>query len=179
MSHPSAPARPVLILVIGVSGCGKTTLARYLANHFGFVFLEGDDFHSAENLAHMASGRPLTDAMREPWIASICDHLREQRSRGERCILAYSGLRRAQRQRFRELGFPTLFLHLNGSREIIRQRLESRTSHFMPPGLLDSQYEALEATQDEPDIISVDVGQTVLQIQQQVHSLVENFLARA
>ena len=177
-SPPTFPSAPVLILSIGVSGCGKSTLARYLAQRFGLVFLEGDDFHSEENKTHMASGRPLTDAMREPWIASICAYLQERHARGESCILAYSGLRRAQRQKFRELGFPTLFLHLCGPREIIRRRLESRTNHFMPPGLLDSQYDALETTLGESDIIAVDIAQTILQIQEQSVGLVEDFIAR-
>lgn len=172
----SASNNPVLIISMGVSGCGKTTLAKQLAKTFGLVFLEADDFHSAENKAHMASGKPLTDAMREPWITGMCDALRAHREKGESCVLAYSGLRRAHRQRFRELGYPTLFVHLAGPQEIIRRRMEARANHFMPAGLLDSQYAALEAAVNEPDIIEVDVGQSIPKIQRQAMDLVRGFM---
>lgn len=174
----SASSNPILIISMGVSGCGKTTLAKYLAKDFGLVFLEADDFHSEENKAHMASGKPLTDAMREPWIASMCDKLREHRQKGESCVLAYSGLRRAHRQRFRELGFPTLFIHLAGPQEIIRRRMEARANHFMPSGLLDSQYAALEAAVNEPDIIEVDVGQSIPKIRRQATELAREFIQK-
>jgi len=163
---------------MGVSGCGKTTLARNLAWDFGFEFLEADDFHSAENKAHMASGQPLTDAMREPWITAMCDRLREHQVRGESCVLAYSGLRRTHRERFRQLGYPTLFLHLAGIKDIIRQRMEIRPDHFMPTGLLDSQYLALEAAQEEPDIVAIDVGLSIGEIHRQAAMLVQAFLAK-
>ena len=175
MSNPASPP-PLLIITIGVSGCGKTTLAKHLAKTFGFIFLEADDFHSEENKAHMASGKPLNDAMREPWIASMCDRLEAHRRAGESCVLAYSGLRRAHRQRFREVGYPTLFIHLTGVKEIIQRRIETRANHFMPSALLDSQYEAFEATDSEPDIIDLNVGQSIPQIQRQAVALVQGFI---
>lgn len=178
MSCPPKASQPILIICMGVSGCGKSTLARNLAWDFGFEFLEADDFHSAENKAHMASGKPLTDAMREPWITAMCDSLRAFREQGKSCVLAYSGLRRAHRARFRQLGFPTLFLHLAGPKEIIRQRMEIRPNHFMPTGLLDSQYAALEAALDEPDIITIDVGLSIGEIHRQASELVQSFLAQ-
>ena len=174
----SASHNPVLVISMGVSGCGKTTLAKQLAKEFGLVFLEADDFHSTENKAHMASGNPLTDAMREPWIASMCSALQEHRKNGKSCVLAYSGLRRAHRQRFRELGYPTLFVHLAGPQEIIRRRMEGRANHFMPPGLLNSQYAALEPAVDEPDIKEVDVGQSIPQIRRQGMELVRGFISK-
>lgn len=172
----SASHHPVLIISIGVSGCGKTTLAKHLAKKFGFIFLEADNFHSEENKTHMASGQPLTDAMREPWITSMCDRLRRHREAEESCVLAYSGLRRAHRQRFRKLGYPTLFIHLSGAKEIIQRRTETRTNHFMPSALLDSQYQALEATDSEPDIIDLNVSQSIPQLQQQAATLVQGFI---
>lgn len=174
--NSSPSSNPVLIISMGVSGCGKSTLAKHLAKKFGFVFLEADDFHSEENKAHMASGKPLNDIMREPWIASMCSRLREHREKGESCVLAYSGLRRAHRQIFRELGYPTLFVHLAGPQEVIRRRMEARANHFMPAGLLDSQYAALEAAINEPDIIKVDVSQSIPKIQHQAMELVGGFI---
>lgn len=171
-------SKPVLVISMGVSGCGKSTLAKHLAKKFGLAFLEADDFHSDENKAHMASGKPLTDAMREPWIASMCDNLREHRERGESCVLAYSGLRRAHRARFRELGYPVMFVHLAGPLEVIRRRMEGRVNHFMPADLLTSQYTALEPALNEPDIITVDVAQSIGKIQRQAEEIVRGFIKK-
>lgn len=168
---------PVLVVVMGVSGCGKSTLAASLADDFGFRLLEADDFHPPANKARMARGEPLTDAMREPWIAAMCDALRERRRQGESCVLAYSGLRRAHRQRFRELGYPTLFIHLAGDKEVIRGRMRARAGHFAPASLLDSQFDALEAAMDEPDIIVVDAAQDVGRIHRQAADRVRGFVA--
>lgn len=177
MSRAESATEPVLVIVMGVSGCGKSTLAAALAAAFGFRLLEADDFHPPANKARMAHGEPLTDAMREPWIAAMCDALRERRRRGESCVLAYSGLRRAHRQRFRELGYPTLFLHLAGDREVIRSRMRARIGHFAPARLLDSQYDALETPADEPDIIVLDVAQSLDQLRREAADEVRGFLA--
>lgn len=167
---------PVLIISMGVSGCGKSTLAKNLADELGFTFLEADDFHSEANRNHMASGKPLDDVMREPWIQSLCDHLTHCRATGESCVLAYSGLRRAHRQRFRELGYPTLYLHLTGPKELIRNRMAARAGHFiMDAGLLDSQYEALEAAVNEPDIVEINIGRSIADITQQAMRLAKQF----
>lgn len=173
------PTSPVLIIVMGVSGCGKTTLAAHLAQKWQFQFLEADDFHSAENKTHMANGKPLTDAMREPWIQSLCDEVIQQKARGVQCVLAYSGLRRAHRNRFRQLGCRTLFLHLKGPKELIRERMQQRAGHFMPTDLLDSQYAALEPPgEEERDIVEMDLGQSVEAIFRQAELVVENFITR-
>lgn len=172
----NTPRTPVLIISMGVSGCGKSTLAEQLAQRFNFTFLEADDFHSAENKAHMAAGKPLTDAMREPWIAHLCDTIKERMQAGESCVLAYSGLRKAHRQRFRALGFPVMVIHLVGDKEIIRMRMESRTGHYMPAGLLDSQYEALESTEDETDVTNINIKQPIPAIVEHATTLVREFV---
>lgn len=178
MSNLARPcSTPVLIIIMGVSGCGKSTLGRHLSEQVGLLFLEADDFHSAENKAWMSRGRPLTDAMREPWIASMCDSLRQHRDQRQSCVLAYSGLRKAHRRRFRELGYPTLFLHLSGPKELARERVNSRAHHFMPAGLIDDQYDALESTVAEADVINIDISQSISQIQRQSVSLVDQFIA--
>jgi gluconokinase len=169
---------PVLIITMGVSGCGKSTAGKYLSERYGMQFLEADDFHSEENKTHMASGKPLTDAMREPWIVSMCNALKKEREKGNSCVLAYSGLRRAHRQRFRELGYPVLFLHLAGPKDVIRARMESRPNHFMPSNLLDSQFASLEPALNEPDIIEVDVAQDIPAILSDTLNQVEQFLAK-
>lgn len=172
----NVPHDPVLIISMGVSGCGKSTLAQHLAQSFDFTFLEADDFHSLENKAHMAAGKPLTDLMREPWITDMCAIIKSKLSAGEACVLAYSGLRRAHRQRFRELGFPVLYIHLTGDKEVIRNRMELRTGHFAPAGLLDSQYEALEATDNEADVVEININQPIPAIVEQATALVREFV---
>lgn len=172
----SLPDKPFLIICFGVSGCGKSTLAEYLANTHHWHFVEADEYHPLENKNHMASGKPLTDAMREPWITALCDHLKIQREQGINCVMANSGLRRAHRQRFRELGLPTLFLHLHGEKALIRQRMEARTEHYMPSTLLDSQFDTLEWPEGEADVKLIDISQTIPQILEQAEAEVARFI---
>lgn len=147
--------RPVLIVCMGVSSCGKTTLGRSIAAKLNVPFFEADDFHSGENRTWMAAGKPLTDAMREPWIESICNALRQSSKNGQDAVLACSALRRANRQSFRDTGFVTRFLFLDGSRELIAGWIAERENHFMPPGLLDSQFDALESPVSEADVQAI------------------------
>lgn len=146
-----------LVVCMGVSGCGKTTVAHAIAQASGLRFLEADDFHSEADKARMASGKPLDDAMRRPWIESICAALERERTAGSGCVLACSALRRDHRNRFRQTGFRTLFLFLHGSREQIAAWMTERQGHYMPVELLDSQFEALESPRDEPDVIAIDL----------------------
>lgn len=164
--------QPYLIISMGVSGSGKSTIAKLLAKKLGLPFLEADNFHSAENKAHMAAGKPLTDAMREPWITNICQTIQNE---GTSCVLAYSGLRRAHRQRFRELGFKTLFLHLYGTKKLIASRMRSRNNHFMPASLLESQFAAMEPAQSEQDMVTISINATVPKIVAQATEIVETF----
>ncbi|MBN6149229.1 gluconokinase [Xanthomonas sp. AmX2] len=145
------------IVVMGVSGSGKTSVAQALAAHYGYLFLDADDFHSDAARAHMAGGQPLTDAMRAPWVAALAAQLRERVADGQALVLAFSGLRRAHRQQLRDSGVPLRFVFLHAAAHVIAQRLAHRSGHFMPVSLLDSQFDTLELPLEERDVISVDV----------------------
>lgn len=151
-----------LVICFGVSGCGKSTLAQALAQRLGWHFVEADDFHSQQNKQHMASGRPLTDDMRNPWLARILEHLKESELAGRDTVLAFSGLRRQHRQALREqLGSELLFLHLRISRDQLAARLQQRKDHFMPASLMDSQFEALQDPSAETDVCQLEASQAV------------------
>jgi len=133
-----------LFVVMGVSGCGKTTVARALAQRTGGVFLDADDFHPQANKVKMASGIPLTDEDRWGWLDALNIEFRKLSETSAPVFLACSALREAYRQRLRH-GLPELTLiYLKGSRECIENRLSNRSGHFMDPRLLDSQLATLE-----------------------------------
>lgn len=172
-SNPESPA--LLLIVMGVSGSGKSTIAHALAEHYGFRFFDADDFHSPESRAHMASGKPLTDIMRAPWVSALQSLLKEQGKQGYSCVLAFSGLKRAHRDQLREAGLKTLFIFLHGDKAIIHQRLVARTNHFMDPALLDSQFDSLELPLNETDVLTVAIdatpGQLLREITQKVDAI--------
>jgi gluconokinase len=139
------------LVVMGVSGTGKTTVATGLAHRLGWVFAEGDDFHAAANVAKMHAGMPLTDDDRWPWLRRLASWIGEREAAGENAILTCSALKRAYRDVL-VAGHPSVcFVHVTASTETIRRRLEHRRGHYMPASLLDSQLAALEPLQpDEP-----------------------------
>ncbi|MEZ5283874.1 MAG: gluconokinase, GntK/IdnK-type [Vicinamibacterales bacterium] len=137
-------AAPRLIVVMGVSGSGKTTLARVLAERLGWRMVDADDFHSAEAVARMHRGEPLTDAMREPWMRRLLDQLAVYAAAGHDCVLAWSGLRRAHRDRVRALPMEVRLVLLHADAAVLLERLAARGDHFMPPSLLQSQLDAFE-----------------------------------
>lgn len=147
-----------LIICYGVSGCGKSSVAHHIAEQLTFEYIEADDFHSELNKTHMAAGHPLTDDMREPWIQALCLHIKKTLSEGKSCVMANSCLKKNYRQRYRELGVSTLFLHLEGSYALVHGRMQQRKNHFMPASLLQSQFDTLEAASDEADVISLDIS---------------------
>lgn len=167
---------PALIVCFGVSGCGKSTVAHHLAKECQLTFIEADDFHPPENKAHMAAGKPLTDAMREPWIQALTAHISDLLAQGKNCVMANSALRRAHRQRYRELGYPILWLHLQGSRDLIFDRMRQRNNHFMPATLLDSQFAALESTDGEPHVIDLDIAQPLPDLLKEALRATQTFL---
>jgi len=144
-------------VVMGVSGSGKTTLARALAGTWEATFLDADDFHSDEARALMAGGQPLTDELRQPWVARIATALQRHVANGERVTLAFSGLRRQHRDRLRAAGLPLRFLFLRGEAALIGERMRERSGHYMPVSLLGSQFATLEEPLDEEDVVVLPI----------------------
>lgn len=167
------PTDPHAIVVTGVAGSGKTTVARLLAAHTGHAFLDADDFHGADARARMAAGTPLTDAHRGPWVASLANALRDEARQGRSTVLAFSGLRAAHRQVLRDSGVPIRFVHLHAPSAVIAERLEARTGHFMPPALLASQLADLQDPAGEPDVVVVDATGDALQVAQRAHAALQ------
>jgi gluconokinase len=148
------------IVVMGVSGVGKTTIARLLAERIDAPFAEGDDFHSAANVAKMSAGTPLEDADRWPWLAAIGGWLRERQTAGTGGVVTCSALRRAYRDVLRAAAPGVFFVHLDGSEELVAERMGERSGHFMPQKLLRSQFATLEPLESDEDGTVVDVGGT-------------------
>lgn len=142
---------------MGVSGCGKSTIASLLAQRLGWNFFDADDFHPAENVAKMKAGTPLNDHDRAPWLERLHDLLASEQNAGRYPILACSALKDRYRAVLRQ-NLPNLIvIYLRGTEELIRSRMESREGHFMPPALLKSQFEALEEPEASPSVWVADL----------------------
>ena len=152
--------RPAAIIVMGVSGSGKSTIGALLAEALGWPFADADGFHPAANVAKMAAGQPLTDADRWPWLDAIAAHIGASRTAEQPVVVACSALRRAYRERLRAGHGDLIFLHLAGAPEVIAARQAARQGHFMPPSLMASQFATLEDTGDETDAVAVSVADT-------------------
>jgi gluconokinase len=135
----------MVVIVMGVSGVGKTTIGRGLALALGWRFEDADAFHPAANIQKMAAGLPLTDADRAPWLELLRARISEALQRGERLVMACSALRHAYRERLTVEPAQQRWVYLAASRELIARRMRERPGHFMPPALLDSQLAILEA----------------------------------
>jgi gluconokinase len=147
--------QPVLVLM-GVSGCGKSTVAALLAGQLGWDFQEGDDLHSEANVEKMASGQPLTDDDRRPWLDAVASWIRKHDLAGIPGIVTCSALKRSYRDRLR--GPHVVFIYLAGSNDEIRNRLSARMNHYMPSALLDSQLACLEPPAADERVITIGVG---------------------
>ena len=150
------PAK-VAVIVMGVSGSGKTTVAQLLAERLGWSMAEADDFHSDANRRKMAAGIPLTDEDRAPWLVTLRDWIDAQHGS---VILTCSALKYAYREVLRSADARVVFLHLNGSKETIGPRMATRTGHFMPASLLDSQLATLEPLRPGEDGAVINVQGT-------------------
>jgi gluconokinase len=147
----------VIVVLMGVSGCGKTAVGKALAADLGWPFFDADDYHPEANVAKMAAGTPLTDADRWPWLDRLADEMAALNRRGADAVFACSALRQAYRDRFTRAG-DVRFVHLKGDYETIAARVATRTHRYMPPALLASQFATLEEPQDA---IVVDVREAI------------------
>jgi carbohydrate kinase (thermoresistant glucokinase family) len=155
--HP-ANNRPMVVVVMGVSGSGKTTVAKLLAETSGWQFQEGDTLHPPENVKKMSAGIPLTDADRLPWLRKIAETIDGWRARGESGVITCSALKRSYRDIIVGDRPDVRLVYLKGSHDLIRQRMAARHGHFMPTALLDSQFSTLEEPSPDENPIGVDIG---------------------
>jgi carbohydrate kinase (thermoresistant glucokinase family) len=151
---------PLRLIVMGVSGCGKSTMASALGERLGLDMVDGDDLHLPESVAKMRSGIALQDADRWPWLDRIGHYLAQAQEPGR--VVACSALKRVYRDRIREQAGDVCFVFLDGDFDLIEQRMRQRVGHYMQPGLLDSQFRTLEKPQaDETDVIRLPITEPV------------------
>ena len=155
--HP-ANNRPMVAVVMGVSGSGKTTIGILLAERLGWQFQEGDKLHPPENVAKMSAGIPLSDADRLPWLRRIAETIDGWRARGESGVVTCSALKRSYRNIIIGDRPEVRLVYLKGSPDLIRRRMAARHGHFMPAALLDSQFSILEEPSPDENPIVVDIG---------------------
>jgi len=146
------------VIVMGVSGSGKTTIAAGLAKRQGWLLLEGDSFHPSANIAKMKAGAPLTDADRWPWLHAIAAREDVLRAAGTSAVVACSALKRAYRDILIGARPDAVLLYLRGQKSLIAERMAARSGHFMPPALLDSQFATLEEPGPDEHPVVVDIG---------------------
>jgi gluconokinase len=151
---------PCALVVMGVSGSGKSTIADKLAERLGWTFEDGDGFHPASNVAKMRAGHPLTDQDRGPWLRAIADEIDRVCTAGERAVIACSALKHAYRDILVHGRSDVRIVFLKGTQALIADRLARRKGHFMPPGLLDSQFKTLEPPEqsEHPVTVSIDAS---------------------
>lgn len=142
---------PIILVMMGVSGCGKTTVGKLVARQLGCEFIEGDEYHSPENIQKMSSGQPLNDEDRYDWMNALNRKISEVLSDGKCGVLACSALKEIHRIRLAE-GWESqvLYIHIQGTFEQIHERMQARKGHYMKAGMLRSQFEALEPPTDVP-----------------------------
>lgn len=161
-----------LYVVMGITGSGKSTVGARLAKALGVDFVEGDDYHPPENIRRMAAGIPLTDDDRADWLRALAARLREASETGAGLVVTCSALKRSYRDRLRAAAPEVQFVYLQGSRELIAERVAERRGHFMPASLLDSQLATLEEPGSDEPVWTCDIEHAPQQI-------VDDIVARA
>lgn len=169
MQSGNAGLRGSPIVVMGVSGSGKSTVGAALAQRLRVPFADADDFHPPANIAKMTAGHPLDDNDRYPWLEKIGEWLAEHSNGG---VMSCSALKRSYRDQLRQHCPGVHFLHLSGSPEVIARRQASRPGHFMPASLLASQFATLEPLEPDEDGIAIDVDRDI-------DSIVDSYVARS
>ncbi len=155
---------------MGVSGCGKSSVGRALAEALGWPFFDADDFHPESNIRKMAGGTPLTDEDRMPWLERLRDLLAEQQAQGRSAVLACSALRQSYRDILAARVTDVHWVHLRGTLEEVRHLMEKRSGHFMKTGMLQSQFQTLEPPADAIDLpVTLTVAEQVRLIRERLH----------
>jgi gluconokinase len=158
MAEEADTSLPDFVLVMGVSGCGKSTVGAALANALGGCFIEGDRLHPKENIAAMSVGLPLNDKMRLPWLQAICTAALDSSATCRPVVIACSALKRHYRDLLRARLPGLVPVYLDGSLAVLRHRMDQRSGHFMPPSLLASQLSDLEPPDLDENAIRVDIA---------------------
>lgn len=148
---------------MGVSGCGKSTIASLMAESLKFEFLDADDLHPPENKQMMSAGTPLTDENRWPWLKTVRDYAADKASKNEPCVIACSALKQSYRAILNQAP-EVCYVFLDGPKSLIQERMHNRAGHFMPESLLDSQFEALERPDHENRVVIVTIDSTPQEI---------------
>jgi gluconokinase len=156
-----ASVAPCALVVMGVSGSGKSTIADRLAERTGWKYEDGDNFHPPSNVAKMSAGHPLTDEDRWPWLNAIADEIARVCNKGEHVIIACSALKHTYRDVLLRGRDDVRFVFLKGTQELIADRLAHRKGHFMPPGLLTSQFNTLEPPEASEHVITASIDESV------------------
>lgn len=164
----NSQASSIRWVVMGVCGCGKSTVGLKLADARGVAYIEGDVFHPPANVAKMSAGQPLNDGDRIEWLHALAAQIRAARDRNAGLVLSCSALKRRYRDLLREADPALRFAHLNGPRELIAERLAARHDHFMPPLLLDSQLAALEPLEHDEEGVCLDIRQEPAQMVREI-----------
>ncbi|MGY5452384.1 gluconokinase [Agarivorans sp. MS3-6] len=152
-------------IVMGVSGSGKSSIGQALAERLGIAFIDGDDLHPSDNIKKMCRGEPLNDKDRQPWLNRIRQQARQCLAEQHSVVIVCSALKKHYRDTLRQAGHEVVFIFLDGSFQLISQRLAGRSEHFMPSELLASQFASLEVpSTTETDVLRTDINGSVRQI---------------
>ena len=152
-------------IVMGVAGCGKTSVGKFLSQSLGWDFYDADHFHPPENITKMANGTPLTDSDRAPWLASLHDLISSKLKQNKPCVLACSALKESYRQQLLDGNNGVQIVYLKGSYDLIWSRISARSDHYMKPGMLQSQFDALE---EPTNALTIDISNSVDDIVQEI-----------